>query len=170
MIRVGKIGADGRLKADPAIYTKLRENALRMRFPGVPDDAVNVVLMDWRVPNAMVTVFAAADGHASLYVNSGGGFVGGGKKYPAIREAALTAVGVARKLIDQFEATQSTDFPVPGDVQFFVVTNAGLRRGVATETRLQQGVDPLLALANAMQMVVTQYRLRFQAKTSRTVQ
>jgi hypothetical protein len=146
-------------KADPAIYPKLRDHALHMRFPDAPDDAVNAVLMDWRVTNGMATVLAAADGTASIYLSSGGGYLGGGQKFPAIREAAQTAISVARKLIDQFEATESTDFPLPGEVQFFVVANAGLRRGVAVESRLQQKADPLQALGSAMQMVVTQYRL-----------
>jgi rhodanese-related sulfurtransferase len=170
MIGVGKRGPDGLPKADPAIYPKLRERALRFRVPDMADGAVHAVLMDWRVSNGMATIYACADGTASLYLSSGGGFIGGGQKYPAIREAALTAISVARKLIDQFEATESTDFPLPGDVQFFVVTNAGFRRGAAAEALLQQGIDPLLALANAMQMVVTQYRLQFQGKKSQAVQ
>jgi hypothetical protein len=152
-------------KADPAIYPKLRDHALRMRFPDSPEDAVNVVLMDWRVTNGMATVLAAADGTASLYFSSGGGYLGGGQKYPAIREAALAAISVARSLVGKFEATETADFPASGEVQFFIVTNAGFRRGVATESRLRQNADPLQALGIAMQVVVTQYRLTFSPET-----
>jgi hypothetical protein len=160
MISEDKPGPDGKPKADPAMYTELRDSRLRMRFPGMADSAVQAVLMDWRVSSGhIVTVLACVDGTASIYLSSGGGYLGGGQGNPAVREAALTAVYVAERLIDQFEATESTDLPVPGEVQLFVVTNAGFRRGSATESRLQQESDPLQALWNAMQMVVTQYRL-----------
>ena len=49
-------------KADPAIYPKLRDNALKLRLPNLPGYAVHVVLMDWHVTLGTVTVLAAVDG------------------------------------------------------------------------------------------------------------
>src|ERR1700761_6513254 len=88
-------------KADPAIYPKLREHMLQLRLPNLPDGAIHAVLMDWPVTNGMMTALAATDGTASLYLSSGGGFLGGGQKYPAIREAALNAVEVAGRAFAQ---------------------------------------------------------------------
>jgi hypothetical protein len=146
-------------KADPAIYAKMRASALTMHDPDLAGDAVAVVLMDWYVGNGTASVLAASDGTASLYLSSGGGFIGGGQRYPQLREAAQQAVHLATKLISQFAATEATDLPPNGEVYFYVSTSSGVRRAIAKETDLRNGTDPLLVLGNTMQQIVTLYRL-----------
>jgi hypothetical protein len=63
-------------KADPAVYSQMRRQALEMQLPDVARGAVQIVLMDWHVDKGTVTVLAAADGTASLYLSSGAGLVG----------------------------------------------------------------------------------------------
>ena len=146
-------------KADPAIYRKLRDRMLQSRQHGFEPAAVQSVLMDWHVGNGTVTVFAAADGTASIYLSSGGGYIGGGEKYPAIRDAAQQAVRLATALSPHFKPTESVDLPPPGEVFFYLTTSEGVRLAVARETDLRMGKDPLVALGGIMQAVVTQYRL-----------
>jgi hypothetical protein len=146
-------------KADPAIYKVMRENALlRVRLQNLEDHSVHSVLMDWHVGNGTATVLAAADGTASIYLSSGGGFIGGGQKYPQIREAALRAVHLATGLLSQFEITEETELPPTGNVNFFFTTNSGVRLATAKEANLRNGTDPLTALGNTMQKIVTLYR------------
>jgi hypothetical protein len=58
-------------KADPAIYPKLREHALlKIRLNNLSGDSVHSVLMDWNISNGTATVFATADGTASVYLSS----------------------------------------------------------------------------------------------------
>lgn len=147
-------------KTDPATYATMRRHALEMRMPHWPPRAVQSVLMDWHVDHGTVTVLAAADGSASLYLSSGGGFLGGGQRHPEIREAALHAVAVATSLQSQFEQTEMTALPSLGDVTFYVTMGCGIRMVVASEARLRAGTDPLAALGGAMQRIVTEYRLR----------
>lgn len=146
-------------KADPAIYPKMRANALAMRDPNLGSGAVSVVLMDWHVANGTASVLAASDGTASIYISSGGGFIGGGQRYPQLREAAQQVVHLATNLISQFAATKTTDLPPSGEVYFYVTTSSGVRRAVAKEANLRNGTDPLMALGNMMQHIVTLYRL-----------
>jgi hypothetical protein len=157
-------GAAGgpRRKADPAIYSQMRRTALEAQLPKVARDAVHVVVMDWHVDKGTVTVVAAADGAASLYLSSGGGYIGGSEKAATIREAALHAVALATSLRVHFERTESTPLPSLGDVTFYVTTGAEVRRAVAPEAKLRAGSDPLAALGGAMQRIVTEYRLHFQ--------
>jgi hypothetical protein len=162
---------DSRRKANPAHYPKMRANALRMQVPGTTEGSVHMVFMDWSVGQGMATIMAAADGTASLYLSSGGGFIGGGQRYPAIRAAALAAVGVAQAHLELFASTEATDLPKAGEVCFYATTSDGIRRAVASEARLVDGTDPLLALGVAMQRVVTEYRMHFSPQTtSKTVQ
>lgn len=148
-------------RADPATYAMMRRHALEMRLAGIPRGLVQSVLMDWHVDRGTVTVLAAADGTASLYLSGGGGFIGGGQRYGEIREAALHAVSVARSHQSHFEPTELTGLPALGDVTFYLICSDGVRVAVASEARLRAGTDPLAALGGAMQRIVTEYRLRF---------
>jgi hypothetical protein len=53
------------------------------------------VLMDWGINNGTATVVAMSDGSASVYLSSGGGYIGGKGQEP-IRLATEKAVEVAR--------------------------------------------------------------------------
>jgi hypothetical protein len=150
---------DSSPKADPAMYRKLRDDMLRSKQLDFKPDAVQAVFMDWHVGNGTATVFAAADGSASVYLSSGGGFIGGGQKYPAIHNAALHAVQIAGALLSQFKLTETIDLPPAGDVYFYLTTSSELHLAVAKEANLRAGTDPLSALGAIMQQIVTQYRL-----------
>jgi hypothetical protein len=146
-------------KADPAMYRNLRDHMLRSKHPDFEPNAVQEVFMDWHVGNGTATVFAAADGAASVYLSSGGGFIGGGQKYPAICNAALRAVQIAAGLLSQFKSTETIELPPAGDVYFYLTTSSELHLAVAKEASLRAGTDPLSALGAIMQQIVTQYRL-----------
>ena len=149
-------------KADPAAYPLMRENALmRLRIKNLPDDAVHIVLMDWNVGRGTATVLAAADGTASVYLSSGGGFIGGGQKYPEIRKAALHAIYLATGSLSQFEKTEKADLPPAGDVYFYLTTSSGVRRAIAKEVSLRDGTNPLSSLGGIMQKIISEYRLKF---------
>jgi hypothetical protein len=148
-------------KANPAIYPKMREHALlKIRLKNLSGDSVHSVLMDWNVTNGTATVLAAADGTASLYLSSGGGFLGGGQKYPEIRNAALHAVQLAADFFPHFKTTETIDLPAAGDVFFYLTTSNGVRMAVAKEANLRAGIDPLASLGATMQEIITQYRLK----------
>jgi hypothetical protein len=149
-------------RADPAIYPKMRENALKLRLNGLTEDSVHVVLMDWNVGNGTTSVLAAADGSASIYLSSGGGYLGGGQKYPAVRGAALEAVRCATALLSHFKKTESFPLPEADEVFFFLTTNSGSRIAIAKVDKLKDGSDALVALGAIMQKVITEYRLNSQ--------
>jgi hypothetical protein len=160
----GSAGSPRPRKADPAIYSQMRRHALETHLPNLPRDAVHVALMDWHVDKGTVTVVAAADGTASLYLSSGGGYIGGSEKVPAIREAALHAVALATSLRFHFQRTEASPLPALGDVTFYISTAEGVSRAVAAEAKLRAGADPLAALGGAMQRILTEYRLNFGKK------
>jgi len=154
-------------KADPAIYSQMRRHAFEIRLPKLEHDAIHMVLMDWHVDNGTVTAMAAADGTASLYLSSGGGFIGGSERFPSIRGAALYAVKVATGMRFHFERTESTPLPSLGDVNFYLPTSDSVRMAVAPEGKLRAGTDPLSVLGAAMQKIITEYRLNFPKATAR---
>jgi hypothetical protein len=53
------------------------------------------VIMDWVVSNATATIIAFSNGHASIHLSTGGGFIGGGESHESMRNAAKKMVAVA---------------------------------------------------------------------------
>lgn len=145
--------------ANPAVYTKLREHALTLPLPAKEGHAVLMVVMDWYLTSGLATTVAAFDGSASIYLSSGGGFIGGGQGSAEVRRAAMQAVKTAEQLLGAFQPAAAADLPDRGKVYFYIRTSAGLMRGTASEKALSEGTDALQTLGGAMQNVITQYRL-----------
>lgn len=117
------------------------------------------VVMDWNTGNAMATIVAVSDGTASIYLSNGGGSIGGGQGHQEIREAALSAITLAADLQPQMESVVSYPLPMRGEVIFYLVTEAGVFSASAPAKELSAGKHPLSRLGNAMQNIITQYRL-----------
>jgi hypothetical protein len=151
-------------RADPAIYAKLRERALEFRLEDKSPDTVQAVLMDWHTGNGTLSVVAAVDGSASIYLSSGGGFIGGGQRYTELRRLAVDSVELARQGLARFEMTTSTELPPEGEVFFYANTGAGIRYARASEIALLNGTSRLASLGNAMQEIVTAYQLVYNRR------
>jgi len=150
-------------KADPQVYFGLRDMMLhtsRERI-GIPKPANQNepwgVMMDWGIPTGSATTVALADGTASVYLSSGGGFIGG-ESHESIRNAAKQAVEAAKGVQPLTQLT--TDYPIPqrGGVIFYLFTDSGVFTGNATEEQLRTHQSPLHKLRDAAQNVITEYR------------
>lgn len=151
---------------DPkSIYLGLRDQALNMKREkiGLPTPSKPTqpwtALMDWGLGSGTVTVVAIADGTASVYLSSGGGSIGGGQSHESIRIAAKKMVSVAAEFQPQMRATNLYPLPRPGEVIFYVLTDAGVFTATASEEELSSHRHPLSKLGDAAQEIVTQYRL-----------
>jgi hypothetical protein len=122
------------------------------------------VVMDWNTGNAIATIVSIADGTASMYLSNGGGSIGGGQGHKEIREAALSAVSLAADVQPQMKSVFAYPLPMRGEVIFYLVTEAGVFSASAPANELATGKHPLSRLGNAMQNIITQYRLVEPAK------
>jgi hypothetical protein len=104
------------------------------------------------------TVVAVADGSASIYLSSGGGFIGG-IAHENVRKAAKAMVDTAKTLQPKMVSTSSYPLPKGGEVAFYVLTDAGVFTATAPEQALGQNRHALSPLFYAAQEIVTQYRL-----------
>src|SRR5215469_16150208 len=88
------------------VYLGLRNQALHAasRVPGSPTGPL-AVLMDMGMSQNVATVVAYADGTASIYTSTGGGFIGGGQKYESIRKAGQSFIAIGRDLQPMMRAT-----------------------------------------------------------------
>jgi hypothetical protein len=119
--------------------------------------------MDWGLPNGSATLVALSDGNASVYLSTGGGYIGGQSHEP-VRKAAQRTVIVANEVEPQIHATTAYPLPRPGEVAFYALTDSGVFTASAPEEDLKDDHSPLSKLANAAQEVITQYRLMQDGK------
>ncbi len=154
----------------PSAYIGLRNLALESPLAEVPSatavkpGAPFAVLMDWGIPAGTATVAAYADGTASVYLSSGGGFLGGGQAHESIRNAAMRTVEIAGELKNLMQPTTTYPLPQLGQVRFYVRTDVGVLTATAPEDELRSHRSPLYKLGDSAQTIITAYRLTQEPK------
>jgi hypothetical protein len=104
----------------------LRNSRAKFSLPAAPGaDETWGIVMDWGATKGTGTVPALADGTASVYLSSGGGFIGGIGQEP-IRKAGQNAVAVAQELKTLTTATAACPLPERGQVTFYALTDSGV--------------------------------------------
>ena len=152
-------------KADPAIYQDLRAQAFggsRAAFGlpagSSPAEPWGVIMDSSFTDGGSYTVVAIVDGSASIYLSSGGGFMGG-IAHDNIRKAAKAMVNAGTTLQSKMAPTTSFPLPKGGETSFYLLTDAGLFGATASEQALVREHHALSPLFFAAQEVITQYRL-----------
>jgi len=144
-------------------YLDLRKQALqgsREKFglPATRPDEPWGVVMDWGLDGGSTTVVALSDGSASVYLSSGGGYIGG-EGHDAVRKAALKTVQLAHGLQPLMSVTKAYPLPRSHQVIFYLLADSGIFAASASEEELQASTHPLFNLGNAVQNIITQYRI-----------
>jgi hypothetical protein len=122
------------------------------------------VIMDWGLTEGTATVVAFSDGSASVYLSTGGGYIGG-VSHESVRKAAQKMVAIAADYQSQMHATTAYPLPARAQVIFYVLTDSGIFTATASQEELSRHHHPLSKLGDAGQDVITQYRV-MQSQTS----
>lgn len=153
-----------RAQTRPDVYDGLRAQALRVTRSSInlaPTSAPTVpwgVVMDWGVTEGSATVVALSDGNASIYLSSGGGYLGGSQTHESIRNAAQAAVAVAADFQPQMRVTDTFPLPRRGEVIFYLLTDAGVFTASGSEQEMSSQQNELSRLGNAMQLIIAEYQ------------
>jgi hypothetical protein len=118
------------------------------------------VIMDWVVSNATATIIAFSNGHASIYLSNGGGFIGGGESHESVRNAAKKMVAAAAECQPHTHAT--SEYPLPqkqDEILFYLLTDAGIFTASASKEDLSNHHHQLSSLSDAAQGIITECRL-----------
>jgi hypothetical protein len=116
------------------------------------------VLMETTYGEVVMSVVVFADGSASLYFSSGGGFLGGGEN-PSVNQAARALVAKAATEVQHFEPATDHAPPADGMTRFYLRTDGGLLTAEAAEEDLGENRHVLSALFHTGHEVLTQIRL-----------
>lgn len=152
-------------RSDPKIYFASRDMVLqgsRARF-GLPSASKPAepwgLLMDWGGEEGTATVVAIADGSASVYLSSGGRFIGGGESHDSIRAAAKRTVELAKEVQPLMQLTTTYPLPQNGHMTFYVLTDAGIFTATVSDEEIETHKSPLYKLGDSVQMIMTEYRI-----------
>ena len=151
------------MKDPKEIYPRLRDGILKLRRPhtiAAPSKLTEPwgILMDCGVQNGSATVTSMSDGSASVYLSSGGGYVGvkAFHRCERPRKERSRRLGCCRCRSRQppsFRCLRYTEWP------FYLLTDAGVYALRANDAELKSLGYPLGKLWGAMQEVMTQFRL-----------
>ncbi len=82
------------------------------------------VIMDWDVGNGTATLVSFLSGDASLYLSSGGGFIGG-VGHDNVKQAGEAFINKAEKYLGKVTKTEENPLPDKDGVKFYFLTNKG---------------------------------------------
>lgn len=115
------------------------------------------VVMDWEMGGATATTVSYQTGDASLYLSSGGGFIGGGQ-HQNVNNAAKQFVSLAQTFLDKTAKTETTSLPLTDEVKFYLLTNNGIFVGQEHIRNFENNSSSLLNLFKEGNNVLTEIR------------
>jgi hypothetical protein len=114
--------------------------------------------MDWGFTEGDATLVAFSDGNDSVYLSSGGGFIGSAL-HDSIGKAAQRMVTIAAECQPQAHFTTTYPLPQHAQVIFYFLTDVGVFTIGASEQELSSHRRPLSKLGDGGQDIITQFRL-----------
>lgn len=115
------------------------------------------VIMDWEMGGATATTVSYQTGDASLYLSSGGGFIGGGQ-HKNVNSAAKRFVSLAQTFLDKTTKVETTSLPSTDEVKFYLLTNKGIYEGQETIRNFENHSSSWLKLFEEGNNVLTELR------------
>jgi hypothetical protein len=163
--RLGRLEGGARFRA----YVGLRSMVLGLDERKLGDRVVNLsnvlgVVVDWSVGDAFATFVALTDGTASMYTSAGGGTIGVAGQ-PGIDAAGAALLRTAENELGQFTPVSAPSPPRPGRVTYWALTRSGLRAIDHDAGGPPPGDPGLVALGEALQAYVTEFRLLEEARS-----
>jgi hypothetical protein len=149
--------ADGREMFDRLRHLALSRRPADVGVADLPPHAAYGVVMDLAVDTGFASVVAFSTGDASVYLSSGGGFIGGAS-HERVNTAAKRFVAAANHALNLMVLATDTPLPAPGTTRFSVLSADGIFTVAAPEDDLGEQRSALSPLFYAGQDVITAYR------------
>jgi hypothetical protein len=116
------------------------------------------ILMETGLADACYTLFAVADGTASLYFSNGGGIIGGGQ-HPEGAAAAKAFLESSREFDSHLTSSTERPLPQPGKTRLYIIRKDDVLTGEFKEEDLGNGKLPLSPLFHKGHELITVIRL-----------
>jgi hypothetical protein len=111
----------------------------------------------------IATLVSLRDGNASIYLDNGGGIIGG-VGHESVRKASIDFVKESEKYLSSMQNTKSFPYSKPGQVKFYLLTFDGVLTAEADEAALGEGSHKLSPLFYKGDEVITQLGKIYEEK------
>lgn len=144
-------------------YQGLRNTAFRMRpeMLGIEFSTANLqaygLIIEWEIQGAILTLVCYQTGDTSLYVSTGGAIIGGGK-YPEVNAIAVECIQMADKFLPQTEVNVNHNLPAKGGINFYFLTNQGVRLYFTQLADVEKGESEFTSLFNQGNRLLNELR------------
>ena len=116
------------------------------------------VVMDWDVGEGTATLVSFITGDASLYLSSGGGFIGGGGHDKVIK-ATNNFIKKSESYLDQASLTETTPLPDKDGLTFYFLTNKGKYKATEQMQNIESEKSKWLDLFEEANKLITEIRI-----------
>jgi len=130
----------------------------QLGLENLKDKEIYGVIMDWDLGDGIMTLITYRTGDASMYLNTGGGVIGGGQ-HENVNSASKRFVEQADKYISKTSETDSTLIPDENCVRFYFLTNGGKYFAQEQMTNFENETSIWLDYFNEANKVITELRL-----------
>lgn len=153
-------------KADPNNnpYFDLRNMALSTTYEQLaielPKDKTKIygVVMEWDLGEGTATLVSFSTGDASLYLSSGGGYIGSGG-YESVKTAINCLITNSEKHLNKATLSETTELPEKNGLTFYFLTNIGRFKAIEKMENIENESSIYLDLFNEANKLITEIRV-----------
>lgn len=121
------------------------------------------VIMDWDLGNGTMTLACYKTGDASIYLTSGGGFIGG-VQHENVNKAAKKFVDKAQRFLAKSTKTTISPLPDKDCVRFYLLTGSGIFSQQISMKNMKNYSSEWVPLFNEANEVIHEYNIATQKR------
>jgi len=146
----------------PEMFAELRGLAFKadpsaLKLPTSDAHASYGAIMDLNLDGRYATIVGFSNGEASVYLSTGGGFIGGGA-HEAVALAAKRFVAAAERAGEKMSPAVTFPLPSAGMTTFYALTGGGVLYADDWEEDFRNGTSAFTDMYAAGHGVITAYR------------
>ena len=145
-------------------YMEMRNMAFsskadQLGLENIEDNKVYGLITEMAMNPGSASVISFLTGDTSLYLSSGGGFIGAGQ-HEEVREFVIQKVDGFQKYLSKAKKNDEPKLPEEGKVNFNFLTKNGLYSVTENMSELESGKSELSSLFQEVNEIITQIRLK----------
>ncbi|MFD2517596.1 hypothetical protein [Salinimicrobium flavum] len=145
-------------------YMEMRNMAFstkaeQLGLPNIADDKVYGLITEMAMNPGSATVISFLTGDTSLYLSSGGGFIGAGQ-HEEVRQMLAQKVDRFQNYLSKARKIDEPSLPEEGTVNFNFLTKNGIYSVTQNMTDLESGKSEFSDLFKEVNEIITQIRLK----------
>lgn len=121
--------------------------------------AVYGVIAEWNMGDATITLVAYATGDTSLYLSSGGIFIGAGQ-HTDVNELVKSFVQFSNTMLENASHDESNSMPVGDEIKFHFKTNKGKYVVIDRMSNIESRTTQNAKYFDAINQVITAIRIK----------